>query len=250
MAFVPGTDEYVIGTGQIILWHSRSGAKCCQVLSNGFAITVAVTPDSHKFVIARQSGAFIVDTGRPGRPREVRLGTVMTHDAEFSPDGSEVVTADADGTVDVFRLATGKVIAKFTSSDTNADAASFSPDGKRVVAGYLTGTGRVWDVTSKLQLTLLAGHGDPIATARFSPDGREVVTSSDDGTVRVWHAAPQELRTEFTVPPNSSAAVPLNWVDYIGSRIIAWDPDGNAYLLTSSGTVQQDFKAASFRHGG
>jgi WD40 repeat protein len=248
IAFVAGTDEYVMVTGhKVVLWHSRPGATCCQVLSNDLAYTVAVDPrDTHKFVIAEQGGAFIVNTARPGQPREVRLGTVMPHDAEFSPDGSEVVTADSDGTVSVLRLATGKVIATFTSSDTNADVASFSPDGKRVVAGYLTGTARVWDVTSKLQLTLLTGHGAGISTAEFSPDGREVVTSSQDGTVRVWYAEPQELRTEFTVPPNSPAAVPLNWIDYIGNRIIAYDPYGNNYLLTPSGTVQQDLNTATF----
>jgi WD40 repeat protein len=248
MASVAATDEYVMVTGhQVVLWHSGPGAKCCQVLSNDLAYTVAVDPrDAHKFVIAEQGGAFIVDTSRPGRPREVRLGTVMPHDAEFSPDGSEVVTADSDGTVSVLRLASGKVIATFTSSDTNADVASFSPDGKRVVAGYLTGTARVWDVTSKLQLTLLTGHGAGISTAEFSPDGREVVTSSQDGTVRIWRAESQELRTEFTVPPNSPAAVPLNWVDYIGNRIIAHDPYGNNYLLTPSGTMEQDLNTATF----
>jgi WD40 repeat protein len=163
----------------------------------------------------------------------------MPHDAEFSPDGSEVVTADNDGTADVFRLATGKVVATFSSSDTDAFTAAFSPDGKRVVVGYRSGTGRVWDVATQLQLTLLAGHGDAIVTAQFSPDSGEVVTGSEDGTVRVWDAEPRQLQTEFTIPPNSTSPVPVDAAEYIGGRILAEDPDGHAYLLSASGQLQQ-----------
>lgn len=239
--FVPGTDEVVMATAQsVVAWHEQQGTACCQVLAKAQPSEVAADPSNPKeFALTTDDGVFVLDTSTPGRPRQYRLGSVSASDVQFSPDGSEVVTADNDGTADVFRLATGKVVATFSSSDTDAFTAAFSPDGKRVVVGYRSGTGRVWDVATQLQLTLLAGHGDSIVTAQFSPDSGEVVTGSEDGTVRVWDAEPRQLQTEFTIPPNSTSPVPVDAAEYIGGRIIAEDPDGHAYLLSAGGELQQ-----------
>ena len=241
MQFVAGADELVMATAQSVeVWHYQKGTTCCQVLANVQAFDVAASPrNPQEFALVTSDGVFVLNASNPGRPRQLRLGSVLASDVQFSPDGSEVVTADNDGTADVFRVATGKVVATFTSSDTDAFTAAFSPDGKRVVVGYRSGTGRVWDVATQLQLTQLAGHGDEIDTAQFSPDGREVVTGSGDGTVRVWYTEPRQLRTEFTIPPNSASPAPVDAAEYIADRIIAEDPYGHAYLLSASGELQQ-----------
>ena len=245
MQFAAGTDELVMATAQsIVEWHSRQGTKCCQTLASVPAFYVSIDPrHPREFAIAAQNGVFILDASDPGRPHLHRLGSVEASDAQFSPDGSEVVTADTDGTADVFRVATGKVVATMTASDTDAFIAAFSPDGKRVVVGYRSGTGRVWDVATKLQLTMLAGHGDSIVAAQFSPDGQEVVTGSGDGTLRVWYAEPRELRTEFTIPPGSASPHPVDLAEYIGDRIVTGDSDGNAFLFTATGQLQQAVSA-------
>ena len=245
MQFVAGTDELVMATGQSIMeWQSQQGTKCCKVLATVQAFNISANPrHPQEFALTTANGVFILNASNPGRPRQQRLGSVLASDAQFSPDGSEVVTADNDGTADIFRIATGKVVATMTASDTDAFIAAFSPDGKRVVVGYRSGTGRVWDVVTKLQLTLLAGHGDEIGTAQFSPDGREVVTGSGDGTLRIWYAEPRELRTEFTIPPGSTSPLPVDLAEYIGGRIITGDSDGNAFLFTAGGELQQAVSA-------
>jgi WD40 repeat protein len=241
LAWVGNTGDIVMATARgTVLWHSRQGSQCCQIMANEPSFTVASNPrDTREFIISTQDGVFIVKASGAGQPRQEQLGSVSSSDAEFSPDGTEAVTADTDGTVDVFRIANNKMIASFTASDTNADAAAFSPDGKRVVAGYLTGTGRIWDVATKLQLALLVGHGNSINSAQFSPDGREVVTSSNDGTARVWYAQPPELRTEFTIPPGGTNAAPVDTADYVGHLLLVNDGFGRTYLLTTSGKLRQ-----------
>ena len=240
IAWDGNTDDLVVGTSQdAVLWNSQGG-KCCQILINAPVYRVASDPrDAREFAFTTANGVFIVKTTSSGQPQQARLGSVNASDAEFSPDGQEIVTADTDGSIDVFRIASGKAIATFTSSDTNAYTAAFSPDGKWVVAGYQTGTGRIWDVATKLQVALLAGHGDSIENAAFSPDGREAVTSSLDGTVRVWYAQPPELETEITVPPGSARPAPLDSVDYLGNLLLANDGFGRTYLLTPTGKLLQ-----------
>ena len=245
MQFAAGTDELVMATKQsTVEWHSQQGTKCCQTLANVPAFYVSIDPrHPREFALTTQNGVFILDASDPGRPRLHRLGSVEASAAQFSPDGSEVVTADTDGTADVFRVATGKLVATMTASDTDAFTAAFSPDGKRVMVGYRSGTGRVWDVATKLQLTMLTGHGDSIFAEQFSPDGQQVVTGSGDGTLRVWYAEPRELRTEFTIPPGSSSPLPVDLAQYIGDRIATGDSDGNAFLFTATGQLQQSVNA-------
>jgi WD40 repeat protein len=242
VAWTGRSGDLLLGTSQnTVLWHSGKGAKCCQILASGPAYKIAVNPrDPQEWVDATPNGAIVSQESGSSQLRQMQLGSVIPDDAEFSPDGQEIVTADSDGTIDIFRIATGKVVETFTSSDNIAYNAAFSPDGKRVLAGYWTGIGRIWDVATKLQVGLLAGHGDTIYDARFSPDGREVVTGSLDGTIRVWYTQPPELETAFTVPPGSHDPAPLEGVSYVGNLLMATTSDsGRSYLLTPSGKLQQ-----------
>jgi WD40 repeat protein len=237
MEFVKGTGDLAIATQQdLVVWHARSGPKCCQVLSNEPALTVAVDPrNPQELAITRDGGVIILNSSGAGLQRQLPLGAQGANDVQFSPDGTEVVIAAQNGNVNIYQLATGRVVTSLSAAETDCLTATFSPDGRHIVAGYSSGTGRVWEVAKSFPLTLLLGHNDQIDTAQFSPDGSEVVTGSGDGTIRVWYSQPRELRTEITMPAQGATPTGLITAGYIRDQIIAADENGYAYLFTAGG---------------
>lgn len=106
--------------------------------------------------------------------------------ASFSPDGSRIVTASADGTARIWDIATVREIAVLRGHETFVRSAAFSADGSRIVTASVDRTARIWHATTGTEITVLRGHENAVMAAAFSPDGSRLVTASDDKTARVW----------------------------------------------------------------
>lgn len=242
--FVGGTGELAIASQQgVSLWLLKSGSGCCDVLSKEQANTIAVDPGNPlKFAVATDQGTVIWTLGSNLRPLQHKsVDRIGDNDAEFNPDGREVVTAAVDGKVRVYDFASFRETMTFDAGEADAMSAAFSPDETRIVAAYSSGRARVWEVSTGLQLTMLAGNAAPVESARFNADGSEVVTADDDGTIRIWRAQPRELEEAFPVSftggePN--LPYPVYAVEYSpgGDRILAVDNSGAASVFTADGT--------------
>jgi eukaryotic-like serine/threonine-protein kinase len=120
-------------------------------------------------------------------PRLLQLwvhGAVATA-AEFSPDGTRVVTAGRDHTVRVWDAGTGEPVTPPLCHHGKVEQARFSVDGHRIVSAGKDGA-RIWNArTGALLLTL--AHSNLICVG-LSPDGRWLATGSysREDTVRVW----------------------------------------------------------------
>jgi len=110
----------------------------------------------------------------------------------FSPDGSALAAAVADGTVRVWDLDTGGP-AKIFRNVGEARRTRFSPDGVFIAVAtsghdlYLCR--RAFDFCDRL-----AGHGAMVQDLVFTPDSSALVTGSGDSTVRVYDVETHESR--------------------------------------------------------
>jgi WD40 repeat protein len=244
--FVGSTGDLALATSRGIgLWLPQKDGEsnCCDVLSHEQASTISVDPhNSLELAVATDSGTAIwtLRASGPSLAQHHGLDTGEDDDAEFSPDGKEVVTAGDDGNVRVYDVATSNEVMTLDADETIAESAEFSPDGNWIVAGFSSGTARVWDAGTGLPMTLLEGSASAVNTARFNADSSEVVTASDDGTIRVWHAQPRELRGAF--PSSYSGGTPnlpnpVYAAEYssAGDRILTVDGSEKAHVLTASG---------------
>ena len=135
-------------------------------------------------------------------------------DAQFSSDGSRVVTADILGNVDVFDTSTGLRIAHLNADSGQINTASFAPgnDSEIVTAGD-DGTARIWDVASQTELQVFSDpNTGAMNDAQFNADGTEVLTGSVDGNMRVWSVDIPDVatlvrRAQTTLGGAMSAAV-------------------------------------------
>ena len=153
--------------------------------------------------------------------------------AVFSPDGTRVVTASADGTARIWDASTGKELlaVKASSYGPGSDYgviwhAIFSPDGKLLATAAGDGVARIWDSTSGDELFALSGHHADIFHVEFSPDGSLLVTVSPDGTAKIWDLA---SGTELLTLDQGEDAVPY-WV--------AFSPDGSRIAVANTADIE------------
>ena len=119
----------------------------------------------------------------------------------LSLDGTKVVCGCVDGTVKLWDIDTGKVIAKWTGHTSYVDSVCWIQDGGRVMSGSNDGTARVWDVESgKTVLTIETGLSE-VEAAIYSPDMTMIGTGGESKDlkefIKIWDAKTGELITNL-----------------------------------------------------
>ena len=128
---------------------------------------------------------------------------VPVRSAVFSPDGKQILTATADGTVRIWDAVSDKQLLSIPGFGPLNDAA-FSPDGKSIVTASNDGIARILNARTGKVIVMLNpfGRSNPaVSSAAFSPNGRLVVTTDGNGDARIWNA-----RTGKQLVPTLSAA--------------------------------------------
>lgn len=119
---------------------------------------------------------------------ELKGHTTEVHSADFSPDGSLVVSGGGsqDPTIRLWEVRNGQQLHVFTGHTDYVWSVAFSPDGKKFLSGSWDKTVRLWDVASRAELKRLEGHTDGILKILFCPDGRRALSCGRDKTIRLW----------------------------------------------------------------
>src|SRR5215213_8116875 len=121
--------------------------------------------------------------GRQSEPAGVKLDghTADVNSVAFSPSGSLVVTASADGTARVWDAATGAVVGELHGHTRSLNSAVFSPDGKFIVTAGDDATVRLWDAAQFTPVRMIGGtYPRIVSSAEYSPDGKFIVAASGD----------------------------------------------------------------------
>jgi WD40 repeat protein len=113
-----------------------------------------------------------------------------------SPDGSQLASASADGTVRIWDLATGEAV-HVLSHPHWAIRTIFSPDGRRLVVSGLSAQIYVWDLTSGQLIQTLTGHTDWVWSIASTVDGSTLISAGEDRTIRVWDLTTGVCTTVF-----------------------------------------------------
>ena len=172
--------------------------------------------------------------------------------AQFSPDGTLVATASADGALHLWERANRKLIARLKARVTTDRLAGrirgawlnvvpppditplqFSPDGAFILTADAEAV-RIWRVRpatgaqATQPVATLQAAGTAINGAAFSPDSRLVVTAGADQEVRIWDVRRGQviarLRTGHTAAINTVTFSPD------GALVLTASDDGTARL--------------------
>ena len=202
----------------------------------------------------------------------------------FSPDGRCVTLADGANSVQIWDVATGKVVKSLIGHTGPVFSAEFSRDGRHILTWSKDRTVRLWDFASAKTVGIWKEHLRPLSDVVLSPDGRRFLTMTshlyeDTGfgklhsnrAVRLWSTTNEteiktlQLTTEYdqcihmaAFSPNGKLIVTATkdgvvkiWEGMTGELIRSLDnPTRKNQEIRSNGTVNWGVTSLAFAPDG
>lgn len=185
----------------------------------------------------------IHDPRHPGAPAPLIDHDKVVNAVAFSPDGTTLATADADGAAKLWDVATRQPVGTFTGHigalrsvafhldghtvatagddhivrlwETDGSILSspaivsdvqdmtFSPDGNILALAGGTGTSQLWDVARRSPIKIPSGQKGSGNAGVFSGNGRLLAIPEKDGSVQLWDTVRQGLIVTLPGPAGS-----------------------------------------------
>ena len=173
---------------EVVAWAETVQSKSS--VRDGGAVTQELPRRGTPFVQVEDEGSIGKLLRGDGSERSaLRLKhRARINSAEFSRDGSRVVTTSQDKTAQVWNAESGEADGAPFIHAAEVSFARFSNDGRQLITAGADGSARVWDMQSRREKIPPLRHNASVSFADFSIDGRHLVTASEDKTARGWNA--------------------------------------------------------------
>jgi WD40 repeat protein len=171
-----------------------------------------------------KGGSLFVMTGDPFTGSGAAGNGVLS--VAYSPDGTKIATAAADGLVKLWDAASGTELLSLRGHTSAVQDVAFSPDGTTLASAGADNQVLFWDTTSGEQTGKIE-DATKVYHLAYSPDGKLLAAAGSDGLVHVWDAATHAPASYS--PITTDPALPL--------YDIAFSPDGTLLAAVGGGAT-------------
>ncbi len=196
LAFSPDGNLLVSGGYRVIkFWRRAKPAKKKQIDVKVAGGVRAVSLDRRWLAVAEennQTGLWDLSQGK--RVRGLEKPHPPVKGLAFSADSQRLVTGSLDGSVRLWNVADGKLVAEAKHEQSARHVASLGENGKWFASAHADKVIRVWGLPAEdggevKMLKELKGHSGEITTLASMPNHpKQVVSGAKDNTARIWSA--------------------------------------------------------------
>lgn len=140
-------------------------------IGNGRISEMAWSPDGVMLGIASSLGVWLYDTAQPDSPPRLFEGQDGAASLAFNPNGRYIASGGVDGSVWIWDIELGEVVAQLEGHLYTISDLTFSADSSLLAAGDNSGVVRVWNTADWSEQVILA-HDARIVDISFSADNR------------------------------------------------------------------------------
>ena len=192
------------------LWDTNTGNELQQFTGHTDLIRrVQFHPDGTHALSAGRDGLvrmWELDTAK--EVKQFKSGGNWADCLAVSKDGKYLATGGQ--TINVYEIASGRLLSACTGHGSGANHVAFTDDGKRLVSTSHDRSARLWDRDTGRELYRFLDHREMLFAAAVSPDGNWLLTGGggvslgnnqwDKGTdhaVRLWKMPDERMLSEF-----------------------------------------------------
>lgn len=234
VAFSPDGTRLAVGTDkrEIILYDTANGQELDRLRGHSALIhSVAFSPDGKHLASVSDDHTGKIWSLAPSQEVNTLIIPSGTGMIALSKDGTRLLSAQQDSTIEVRDAATGKELVTLEGHTGPITSFEFSPDQSKILSASADETARVWDAVSGKELIRLKhpykrAESAQITNAAFSSSGNLIVTGSNDGTAILWDAGTGKEQHIFET-------VGSIW----GGSAVAFSPDDTLLAVAKGDTI-------------
>ena len=233
---IQGRRIATVGGPTIQVWNVADGhliAGCATPSPRSQA--VRFTPDGDKVVAGGDDGVVRICDVASGTVAALSGHTGAVAGVRVDRSGTVVASASFDGTVRLWRVATGESLGVLAGHRGAVRALELSSDGRMVATGGDDATVRIWDLESATQLATLEGHTGRISDLHWEDAALE--SAAQDGTIRRWNI--QRAIQVSIGHPHQQEVVALE-VTPDGSQVLSRSADRSTVLFNAETWTAHD----------
>jgi WD40 repeat protein len=156
------------------------------------------SPDGRTIAVGNRNSVTRLFDAATGRMLH-ELPKASSQELHFDPSGNRLAVAYVDGSIGLWEVATGQLLAMQASGCEEVYTLDWSPDGSLLASGGLNGPISLWDLDLEKLHSLAAPEW--VVSVKFSPDGSRLITGGGSRakggprSVVVWGVPPMLWRS-------------------------------------------------------
>jgi WD40 repeat protein len=185
-----------VSQGQLLFWDVNSDTKRVVPLRGPQAVSaLALSSDGQMLAVANGSEVKLLLPG--GEVTKTLSGPEdSVTRLVFSNDGRMLAGAEEDGTIRVWKVATGRS-EETLAALTGITALAFAPNGETLATASADNTISIWNLESRLQQAKFQKHDATVNALAFSANGQWLASGGDDRTIVLWEIAAGKSKRTF-----------------------------------------------------